>query len=84
MAYFVYILKCADGTYYTGSTNDVEKRVGAHNTGKTGAKYTRGRLPVTLIYSEVCSSKSDALKREAVIKHMNRRMKRALVNARGG
>ncbi len=82
MPYFVYIVGCADGTYYTGSTNDVEKRVAAHNAGKTGAKYTRGRLPVKLVYTETYASKSDALSREAMIKRISRREKSALIKGR--
>lgn len=77
--YFVYIVKCADGTLYTGSTNGVVQRVTAHNEG-TGAKYTRGRGPVRLVYMEKCADKSDALKREAVVKRMSRTGKQRLVN----
>ena len=61
-----YILLCADGTLYTGWTNDIEKRLAAHNAGR-GAKYTRGRRPVTLLYSEECATKSEAMSREAAI-----------------
>ena len=57
-----YILLCADGTLYTGWTSDIEKRLAAHNAGR-GAKYTRGRRPVTLLYSEECATKSEAMKR---------------------
>ncbi|MBI4086731.1 GIY-YIG nuclease family protein [Candidatus Kaiserbacteria bacterium] len=81
--YFVYMLECADGTYYTGSTNDVERRVLAHNAGKTGAKYTRSRLPVRLVYMEGCGDKSAAMKREAEIKQMSRSGKHALVHGDG-
>ena len=84
MSYFVYILECSDRTYYTGSTNDVAKRVRAHNAGKTGAKYTRGRLPVRLVYVEKCANKSDALKREALIKRMTRTEKQGLIKDRYG
>ncbi len=79
MSYFVYILKCADGTLYTGTTNNVEKRVEAHNTGKTAAKYTRARRPVKLVYSEEVKTKSAALKREWEIKKMERIAKMELV-----
>lgn len=72
--YHVYILKCFDGTLYTGSTNDIEKRIVAHNAGK-GAKYTRGRTPVALKYSESFETKGEALKREAEIKHLSRKDK---------
>jgi len=77
--YFVYILKCADNTFYTGITNDLENRIIAHNSGK-GAKYTCGRTPVVLIYKELCESKSSALKREHEIKKMNRKGKLKLID----
>jgi hypoxanthine-DNA glycosylase len=70
----VYILECSDGTLYSGWTNDLEARVAAHNAGK-GAKYTRSRLPVRLVYSEAVASRSDALKREREIKRMSRLQK---------
>lgn len=69
--YFIYILKCSDGTLYTGYTNNLEKRIEAHNDGK-GAKYTRSRRPVEMVYSEKFRSKSKALKREWEIKKMER------------
>lgn len=75
--YYVYILSCSDGTFYTGSTNDLEKRLETHNAGK-GAKYTRGRLPVVLKHSETFATKSEALKREAEIKDLSRRQKMLL------
>ena len=65
-----YILLCADGTLYTGWTNDIEKRLAAHNAGR-GAKYTRGRRPVTLLYSEECATKNEAMSREAAIKKLS-------------
>ncbi len=77
--YFVYILKCADETLYTGSTSDIEKRVIVHNTGKAAAKYTRVRRPVVLMYSESFVSKNDALKRECQIKKMSRLEKLKLI-----
>ena len=76
--YYVYILVCNDGTLYTGSTNDLEKRLETHNAGK-GAKYTRGRLPVVLKYSESFVTKSEALKREAEIKMLPRNKKLSLL-----
>jgi len=76
--YHVYILKCHDGTLYTGSTNDLQKRLETHNLGK-GAKYTRGRLPVKLVYSESFTTKGEALKREAQIKHFSRNQKLSLL-----
>lgn len=69
--WFVYILQCNDGTYYTGATNNLDKRVEKHNSGK-GAKYTRNRLPVKLVYSLKCNSKSAALKEEYRIKQLSR------------
>jgi putative endonuclease len=72
MSHFVYILECADKTLYTGYTNDLEKRILAHNTLKTGAKYTKGRRPVKLLYSEKFKTKSEAMKREAELKKMER------------
>jgi putative endonuclease len=76
--YFIYILKCSDNTLYTGSTNDLDKRIEAHNAGK-GAKYTRGRGPVIMIYYEKFRSKNKALKREWEIKALNRKQKQALM-----
>ena len=61
--YYVYLLRCADGTLYTGFTNDLARRLAAHNAGR-GAKYTRGRRPVELVYWESFSNKSSALRRE--------------------
>lgn len=77
--YYIYILRCADGTLYTGSTNDLEKRVYAHNTSKTAAKYTRSRRPVKLVYSEKFRTKNKALKREWEIKGMEREEKLDLI-----
>lgn len=77
MKYYVYILRCADGTLYTGITDDVIRRVAAHNNGR-GAKYTRGRLPVSPIFQEACEDKSSALKREAAIKRLSRAQKLSL------
>ena len=78
MTYVVYILECADSTLYIGSTNDIEKRLRAHNEGKTGARYTRGRRPVTLRYSEVVGTRGDSLRREAALKRLSRTEKLAL------
>ena len=80
MAYFVYILTCADGTLYTGTTNDLEKRLVAHNTSKTAAKYTRSRRPVCLAYFEKKRTKGYALKREYTLKQLTRDEKIALIN----
>ena len=71
----VYLLECRDGTFYTGITNRLDERIQAHNTGK-GAKYTRGRSPVTLLESMVCTSQSEALKVELLIKALPRANKR--------
>jgi putative endonuclease len=71
MKWFIYMLQCSDDTIYTGYTNDVDKRVEKHNKGK-GAKYTKGRRPVTLVYYEQHPSKSSAMKREYAIKQLTK------------
>ncbi|MBQ5431648.1 MAG: GIY-YIG nuclease family protein [Lachnospiraceae bacterium] len=76
--YFTYMVECSDGTYYTGYTTDLEKRVKAHNEGKTGAKYTRARRPVKLIYYEEYDNLHDAMSREVRIKQLTRRQKEEL------
>ena len=76
--YYIYILECADNTLYTGYTNDLDNRLKVHNQGK-GAKYTRARLPVNLVYKEEFEDKSDACKREYHIKHMTRKKKEELI-----
>jgi predicted GIY-YIG superfamily endonuclease len=75
----LYILRCGDGSLYTGITTDVQKRLAAHRSGK-GAKYTRGRGPLELVYSEKCGSHSDALRRELEIKRLTREEKKALIS----
>ena len=80
--YFVYILKCADGTLYTGSTNDLEKRVERHQRGQ-GGRYTRSKSGVALAYSEEHPDRSSALKREAEIKRWTRKKKLDLIGDRG-
>ena len=75
---YTYILKCRDGSLYTGWTNDLEQRVAAHNTGK-GAKYTKARRPVELVYFEEFETKEQAMNREYVIKQMARKDKLELV-----
>ena len=75
---FTYIVECSDGTLYTGWTNNLEHRVETHNVGK-GAKYTKSRRPVKLVYFETYSSKEEAMRREYAIKHMTRRAKLGLV-----
>ena len=79
-AHYVYILRCYDGSLYTGWTTDLEHRVKAHNEGK-GAKYTRSRSPVELVYHEEFGTKSEALKREAAIKRLSREEKLTLINS---
>lgn len=74
----VYILQCGDGTLYTGIASDVQRRFQEHQCGK-GAKYTRGRGPLTLKYTEECDSKSDALKRELAVKALKKKEKEALI-----
>lgn len=75
---YTYMLLCADGTYYTGWTNQIRKRIRAHNSGK-GAKYTKGRGPLKLVYLEISDTKEAAMKREAAIKKLTRREKEALI-----
>ena len=77
--HFVYILECKDKSLYTGWTTNLEKRIISHNAG-SGAKYTRGRKPVKLVYFENFDSKSDALKREIAIKKLSRNDKIGLIN----
>ena len=79
MGYLVYILRCGDGTLYTGCTNDLPRRLQAHQSGR-GAKYTRSRLPVELVYWEEVPDWSAALRREAAIKHLTRSEKLALIS----
>jgi putative endonuclease len=80
--WFVYIVRCADGTLYTGITKDVTRRVAEQNaSGLPGAIYTRGRRPVELVYTEVLASHSAAARREYAIKHMTRQGKDALVRS---
>lgn len=76
--WYVYILRCADNTLYTGITCDLSRRLKQHNTGK-GAKYTRGRGPVKLVFAETCSCRSSASKREYVLKQMTTEQKRQLI-----
>ena len=77
---YVYILQCFDNSLYTGFTNDLEKRVRVHNSGK-GAKYTRCRLPVKLVYYEEFETKSEAMKREYSVKQLTRIEKNDLIKA---
>ncbi len=75
---YTYILSCADGTLYTGWTNDLDRRLAAHNAGR-GGKYTRSRLPVTLVYYEEHETKQEAMSREWAIKHLTRGQKLGLI-----
>lgn len=77
--YYVYILKCNDDSLYTGYTVDLEKRLSNHLKG-LASKYTRSRLPVTMVYSEEYSTRSDAMSREALIKRLSRKEKLKLIN----
>lgn len=78
--WFIYIVRCRDNTLYTGISTDPETRVVEHNTGQNGAKYTRARRPVSLLYTEPAASRSAALKREIAIKRLSRQAKLALIN----
>lgn len=78
--WYLYILKCRDGSLYTGITTDVEKRLELHRSGK-GAKYTRGRGPLELVYREECAGHSAALHRELEVKRLTRKQKLALIKA---
>ena len=80
MVWTVYILRCGDGTLYTGATNDLPRRLAAHRAGK-GAKYTRGRGPLELVYREEQPDRSAALRRERAVKGLSRREKEALAAA---
>ena len=78
--HYVYMLKRNDGTFYVGYATEIARRVREHNESPKGAKYTRGRRPVVLAYYEECESRSDALKREYVLRRNSRRLKEKLVN----
>ena len=79
MMWYVYIVECADGTYYTGITTDVDRRVLEHNFSFKSAKYTRSRRPVKLVYTEKSENRSEASKREYRIKKLNRNKKINLI-----
>ena len=81
MSYFVYILECSDQTLYTGITTDVDKRLEEHNTSDKGAKYTKVRRPVRLLYCEDAPDRSSASKREYAIKKLTRREKLKLIGS---
>jgi len=80
MSYFVYILECSDKSLYTGITTNIEKRVSEHNNSNKGAKYTKARRPVKLVYSEPSKDRSSASKREYAIKKLTRVKKLQLIN----
>lgn len=77
--YYVYILACADGSLYTGIATDVKRRLVEHNSSVHGAKYTKARRPVSLVYKEKCKNRSEASKREYAIKQLSRQQKKALI-----
>ncbi|MDO6827000.1 GIY-YIG nuclease family protein [Poseidonibacter sp. 1_MG-2023] len=81
MSYFVYILECNDGSLYTGITKDLTKRLDEHNTKDSGAKYTKARRPVKLIYEETSENRSTASKREYEIKKLSRLKKLQLIKS---
>jgi putative endonuclease len=78
LSWTLYIVRCRDGSLYTGITNDLERRLERHDAG-TAARYTRGRGPVKLVYREACADRSAASRREAAVKRLTRGQKRALV-----
>ena len=80
--WYVYVLRCADGSLYTGITNDLLRRLKQHNAG-TASRYTRSRLPAVLVYQESQASRSHALKRELAIKALSRQQKESMVRAAG-
>ncbi len=81
MSYFVYILKCSDNTLYTGITKDIAKRLDEHNTSPKGAKYTKARRPVELVYNESSLDRSSASKREYAIKKLTKTKKLLLIES---
>jgi putative endonuclease len=79
MEWYVYMLRCNDNSLYTGITNNLNKRIKNHKSGK-GAKYLRGRLPFQIVYKEICINRSQACKREIFIKKLNKNNKEILIN----
>jgi predicted GIY-YIG superfamily endonuclease len=79
----LYVVKCGDGTLYTGITNDLRRRIGQHNGG-TASRYTRSRLPVELVYREPCLNKSSAMRKECRMKSLSRKEKEALFKRTAG
>ena len=82
MQYYVYLVECANGTYYCGYTNELDARIKNHNYSKKGAKYTKSRRPVKLVYSKIFKSKSQAMKHEYEIKKLTRKKKEALISGK--
>ena len=80
--YYVYIVECADGSYYTGYTTDIQRRINEHNYSMKSAKYTRSRRPVKLIHEEEYDTLSAALKREHAIKKLKKKQKKSLVESK--
>ncbi len=78
MTWFVYMVLCADGTYYTGVTTDLARRLAEHNEGRKGAKYTKARRPVTLVYHERVTDRSAAQGREYALRQLSRKEKQSL------
>lgn len=81
MGFYVYVLRCGDGSLYTGWTVDVSRRLSRHRAGR-GGRYTRSHLPLELVYQEECASRSDAMRREDEIKRMSRGMKLTLIEGK--
>jgi len=77
--WFVYMLRCSDGSLYTGVTTDIERRFLEHKEGKNGAKYTRSRFPISVVYRETCASRSEAQIRESAIKKYTKNEKELLI-----
>lgn len=80
LEWVVYLVRCSDHSYYTGITNHLERRIDEHNGPKAGAKYTRARQPVELVYYEICANRSEAARREYEIKQFSKSKKEALIN----
>ena len=81
MGFYVYVLRCGDGSLYTGWTVDIVRRLSRHRAGQ-GGRYTRSHLPLELVYQEECASRSDAMRREGEIKRMSRGMKLTLIEGK--
>ena len=79
MSWFLYVVQCSDGSLYTGVTTDIERRLREHNGSKRGAKYTRSRRPVKLVYSRLCHDKREAMREEYQFKSLSRKQKLKLI-----